>query len=87
MIILADIKSIIAHSKERAIRSVDFERVLMYWKIGERIVVEEQEGKERARYGEKLIESLAEDLEPQYGSSFSFRQLTCLGSFIVNSQL
>jgi len=36
-----DIQSIINTAKNNAIRSVDFERVRMYWKIGERIVVEE----------------------------------------------
>jgi len=36
-----DIQNIINTAKNNAIRSVDFERVQMYWKIGERIVVEE----------------------------------------------
>jgi hypothetical protein len=37
-----DICNIITTSKVNAIRSVDFTRVMMYWKLGERIVVEEQ---------------------------------------------
>ncbi|MCL2207248.1 MAG: PDDEXK nuclease domain-containing protein, partial [Fibromonadales bacterium] len=57
------------------IRSVDFERVLMYWKLGERIFVEEQQGKKRAEYGAYLLKNLAEKLEPQFGSGFSHRQL------------
>lgn len=73
--ILTDIQSIISNAKEKAVRSVNFERVVMYWKIGERIFIEEQKGKERAEYGTALIKSLAEALEPQYGSGFSARQL------------
>lgn len=73
--ILSDIHSIIAQAKERAIRSVNFERVLMYWKIGERIFEEEQQGERRAEYGTYLIKSLAESLEPEYGTGFSARQL------------
>lgn len=69
--LIQQIHSIIASSKERAIRSVDTERVLMYWQIGKVILEEEQEGKERAGYGEFLIKSLAEALEPQFGSGFS----------------
>lgn len=42
-------------AKDRAIRSVDTERVLMYWQIGKVILEEEQEGKERAGYGEFLL--------------------------------
>jgi hypothetical protein len=40
-----------AAAKEKAIHSVDFERVLMYWQIGKVIFEEEQQGKERAGYG------------------------------------
>ena len=79
--LLTEIQSIIAASREAAIRSVDHQRVLMYWYIGQKIFEEEQQGKERAGYGEALIRSLAEDLEPIYGSSFSFRQLNLFRQF------
>lgn len=73
--IIVQIQSIIATAKDRAIRSVDTERVLMYWQIGKIILEEEQEGKERADYGKFLIKSLSESLEPQFGTGFSVRQL------------
>jgi len=72
---LTDVIAIISQSRINAIRSVDFERVLMYWKLGERIFVEEQQGKKRAEYGTYLLKHLAEKLEPQFGSGFSYRQL------------
>jgi predicted nuclease of restriction endonuclease-like (RecB) superfamily len=73
--LLSEIQSIIAASKEAAIRSVDFERVLMYWHIGQKIFEEEQKGKERADYGSYLLTHLSTELEPLYGSGFSRRQL------------
>ncbi|GAA6769391.1 DUF1016 N-terminal domain-containing protein [Flavobacterium sp. CGRL2] len=73
--IIPDIKAIIETSKERAIRAVDNERTAMYWSIGKRIFEEEQQGKERADYGAYLIKYLAEELQPQYGTGFSIRQL------------
>lgn len=73
--LIQQIQSIIASSKERAIRSVDTERVLMYWQIGKVIFEEEQQGKDRAGYGEFLIKSLSENLQPQFGTGFSIRQL------------
>ena len=79
--ILEQIETIIATSKDKAIRSVDTERVLMYWQIGKVILEEEQDGKERAGYGEFLIKSLAEALEPQFGSGFSYRQLNLFRQF------
>ncbi|MDR2424116.1 MAG: PDDEXK nuclease domain-containing protein [Prevotellaceae bacterium] len=72
---ISDIRGIIETAKTGAVRSVDFSRVLMYWKLGERIVVEEQDGKERANYGSFLLQNLAKRLEPEYGSGFSYRQL------------
>ncbi len=79
--IIQQIQSIIARAKERAIRSVDTERVVMYWQIGKVIFEEEQEGKERAGYGDFLIKSLSETLQPQFGSGFSVRQLEMCRQF------
>ncbi len=79
--LIHQIHSIIANAKNRAIRSVDTERVLMYWQIGKVILEEEQEGKVRAGYGEFLIKSLAQSLQPQFGSGFSIRQLEMCRQF------
>ena len=70
-----DIKTIIGKSRSQAVRSVEFYRVEMYWKMGERIFNEEQHGKERADYGTYLLRTLAKVIEPEYGSGFSLRQL------------
>lgn len=70
-----DVRTIIEEARANAIRSVDFNRVLMYWKTGRRVFEEEQKGAERADYGSLLIERLAQRLEPGYGSGFSKRQL------------
>jgi hypothetical protein len=58
----AEIKAIITHAKEKAVRAVDHERVLMYWHIGKKIFDEEQHGKDRAGYGEYIIKYLSEKL-------------------------
>lgn len=79
--LVVQIQQIIAKAQERAIRSVDFERVLMYWQIGEVIFEEEQGGKERAEYGTFLIKSISKELQPQFGSGFSVRQLEMCRQF------
>ena len=79
--LLSEIRTIIARSQEQAVRAVDHARVLMYWHIGERIFEEEQQGKERADYGKYLIRSLAEQLEPEFGSGFGRRQLELMRQF------
>lgn len=79
--LIQQIHSIIASAKDRAIRSVDTERMMMYWQIGKVIFEEEQQGKERAGYGDFLIKSLSETLQPQFGSGFSYRQLNWYRQF------
>lgn len=71
----SEVRQIIDEARSNAVRSVDFCRVMMYWNIGKRIFEEEQQGKDRADYGSYLIKNLAENLEPEYGSGFSYRQL------------
>lgn len=78
---ISDIKKIISSARVSAIRSVDFERVRMYWRLGERIFVKEQEGKERAEYGSFLIRNLSASIEPEFGSGFSYRQLAFCRQF------
>ena len=70
-----DVREIIEEARANAIRSVDFNRVVMYWKTGRRVFEEEQKGAGRADYGSFLIERLARRLVPGYGSGFSTRQL------------
>jgi DUF1016 N-terminal domain len=79
--IVPDIKALISTAKEKAIRAVDTERTLLYWNIGRRIFEEEQAGKDRADYGTYLIKYLSEQLQPEYGSGFSYRQLNWYRQF------
>jgi len=79
--IITDIQSIINNAKNKAIRAVDYERVLMYWQIGKRIFEEEQGGRERAIYGEKLIPFISEKLVPKFGNCFSPRNLNYFRHF------
>jgi hypothetical protein len=79
-----DIKLIIGQARAQAVRSVEFHRVEMYWKLGERIFEEEQQGKERADYGAYLIRNLAIVLEPEFGSGFSVRTLEQSRQFYLN---
>src|SRR5690554_2115296 len=76
-----EIKTLIAGAKANAVRAVDYQRTLLYWHIGERIFNEEQQGKDRADYGSYLIKYLSEQLQPEFGSGFSYRQLELMRQF------
>jgi hypothetical protein len=79
--IISDIQSIINNARDKAVRAVDHERVLMYWQIGKRIFEEEQGGQERAVYGDRLIPYLSDQLMPTFGSAFSARNLNHFRQF------
>ncbi len=73
--ILQDIKSLLEKAKYRAYKAVDNLRVQTYWQIGERIVRGELQHRERADYGERVIENLSIDLDIQRRDLYRIVQL------------
>ncbi len=60
--LLKEVKSILQTGLGRAYKAVDNIKVQTYWQMGERIIREELQHKDRAGYGEKLVDYLAKDL-------------------------
>ena len=54
-----------------------------YWKIGQRLVEIEQNGAERAGYGERLLERLSADLSAKHGRGFSVDNLQRMRRFYL----
>ncbi|MCF8081893.1 MAG: DUF1016 N-terminal domain-containing protein [Deltaproteobacteria bacterium] len=50
-----EIRDVLEKARSSAYRAVNFAMVQAYWQIGYLIVEHEQEGKERAEYGKRLI--------------------------------
>ena len=82
-----DVCYLIEQGRERAYNAVSQQMVETYWNIGKRIVEEEQQGKERAEYGEQIIEKLSKQLTFRYGRGFGPRYLRSFRKFyqIVDS--
>lgn len=59
---VSDVRSIIEQGRQQAYIAVGKSQIETYWKIGRRIVEEEQNGAERARYGTHLLLQLSEKL-------------------------
>ena len=49
--------------------------VTAYWEVGKTIVEEEQKGKKKAGYGEKLIQNLSGRLLQEFGKGFGTANL------------
>jgi len=79
--IYSDIRRILQSARKRVYDSVNSEMVYAYWRIGKRIVEEEQGGAERAKYGKKQIEQLSKQLTVEFGKGLSVRNLRNMRSF------
>ena len=81
--VITDIKGIISSGREVAYNAANKAMVLTYWHVGKRIVEQEQAGKERAKYGQSLIEALEDELTKEYGKNFSKRNLQYFRKFYL----
>lgn len=77
------IVSILEQARGNVLRAVNTNMVLAYWLIGREIVEEVQRGKERAKYGEKVIDDLAARLTERYGQGFSPTTLQYFRKFFL----
>jgi len=69
------VRSILAEARRHAYTKVNTIMVESYWRIGRRIVKEEQKGRARAGYGEALIRELSRRLGDEFGRGFSVANL------------
>lgn len=70
-----EIKTILHQARQKVYATIHSEMVWAYWQIGKRIVDEEQQGAERAQYGQQIIQTLSDELTREFGRGFSKRTL------------
>jgi len=75
------IRKIIEHARGSIARAINTEMVIAYWHIGMEIVEEEQRGRSRAGYGEKLIETISKRLSGDFGKGFDVSNLWNMRKF------
>lgn len=77
------IRETLANARLRAYAVVNFAMVESYWQIGQLIVEEEQNGKERADYGKYLLKELSKRLTADFGRGFDESNLRYIRSFYL----
>lgn len=80
---IQDVKEIIGQARLKAYSAVNTAMVDAYWKIGQRIVEEEQSGGQRAAYGKRILLELSKELSNEYGKGFDERELRKMRQFYV----
>ncbi|MEI2782463.1 MAG: PDDEXK nuclease domain-containing protein [Candidatus Competibacter sp.] len=81
--LLQRIRQIWESARSRAVRSVNSALVQANWLIGRQIVEAEQGGKSRAAYSSRLLETLSESLEKEFGDGFSVTALKYMRMFYL----
>jgi len=84
--LITELASLIEQGRKVAVRYVNTALVATYWLIGNRIVEYEQKGKEKAEYGEVLLERLARDLTSKFGRGFGRENLRLMRQFYLTYQ-
>lgn len=77
------VTDILSDARNRVVRTVNTEMVNAYWRIGREIVEVEQLGKERAGYGEKVVQRLAARLRRSGMRGLSARNLFSMRQFFL----
>src|ERR1035437_3034267 len=68
------------HASARAVNAL---MTATHWEIGRRIVEFEQHGRQRAEYGERLLEKLSSDLIARFGRGFGLVQVRIMRQFFL----
>ena len=70
-----DLRSIVSKARSKAFAAVNYSLVERNWRIGQRIVEEEQNGASRAEYGKHVIEVASAALTEEFGKGFSYTNI------------
>jgi len=70
-----DLRSIVSKARSKAFAAVNYSLVERNWRIGKRIVEQEQNGASRAEYGKHVIEIASAALTEEFGKGFSYTNI------------
>lgn len=77
------VRRILESARASAARSVNTHQVIANWLVGQEIVEEEQAGKQRADYGERVILQLSARLQRTFGDGYSATNLKLFRKFFL----
>jgi predicted nuclease of restriction endonuclease-like (RecB) superfamily len=77
------IKTILVEARAGAYRAINTAMVAAYWEIGRVIVEQEQQGQQRAEYGQALIAELSNRLKSEFGKGFDPSNLAKMRAFYL----
>ena len=85
--VLPEIRGLIENARQHAAVGANLAMVNLYWNVGRIITADIQNNRDRAAYGDQLIEELGRRLTMEYGQGFSARNLWDMKRFATEFQI
>lgn len=82
-LLVNDLRSIVSKARSKAFAAVNYSLVERNWRIGQRIVEQEQNGDSRAEYGKHVIEVASAALTEEFGKGFSETNIRTFRNFFL----
>ena len=79
----SQIVDLLQSARNKVVQTVNQTMVLTYFEIGRMIVEEQQNGKNRAEYGKRIIKELSKVLNDEFGKGFSERNVEQMRQFYL----
>ena len=73
--LINDLRSIVSKARSKAFAAINYSLVERNWRIGQRIVEQEQNGASRAEYGKHVIDIASAALTEEFGKGFSYTNI------------
>lgn len=77
------VSDLLKTAQNKVLQTLNTTMVSTYFEIGRMIVEEEQQGKERAKYGDQLITGLSNKLSSDFGKGYSLTNIKQMRSFYI----
>ena len=75
------VTQLLSKARSEVVRNVNKTMVYTYFEIGRLIIEEEQQGKNRAKYGKSILKTLSKKLTEEVGKGFSVDNLENMRKF------
>jgi predicted nuclease of restriction endonuclease-like (RecB) superfamily len=80
---IQDVVQILQLARQKTYSAINSEMVIAYWQMGRRIVQEEQNGEQKATYGEAILKTLSVALTAELGKGFSYANIRNFRQFYL----
>lgn len=81
--VFLNIKNLLESAKSKIATSINTQMVKTYFEVGKIIVENEQDGKNKAKYGKETLKNLSLKLTSEFGKGFSVRNLERMRLFYI----